>query len=229
MYLHCIITLTCLLSQISSFIPRSVFIRYPNPPGKLEGTELVFNSPLFTLTMALKSAAVAFKSTHFSSINVKDRCPDSFYPNLSRPEEFKVRMDRDIVRSRWGRRGRTEEKSKTKAPSCVFSLLAPPNSHLCIHLPQDAPPPTVVVQMPNFLTPAECARIIEAGERVSATGVECEEYLNARVNSEVSSSGSSQEAKQLINECHIEMSEDAGGGFRVRLDEDMIKEILEER
>ena len=96
-------------------------------------------------------------------------------------------------------------------------------------VPMDSPPPSVVVQMPEFLSESECSRIIEAGERIAATGAECEEYLNARVNSEVSTSGTSQEAQLLIEECKVDMAEDAGGGFRVRLEEALIKEILEER
>ncbi|GMI21500.1 hypothetical protein TrCOL_g9937 [Triparma columacea] len=83
--------------------------------------------------------------------------------------------------------------------------------------------------MPDFLNAEECRRIIEAGERIAATGAECEEYLNARVNSEVSTLGTSEEAKLLIEECKVDMAEDAGGGFRVRLEEALVKEILEER
>eukprot|EP00520_Triparma_pacifica_P004505 CAMPEP_0118638350 /NCGR_PEP_ID=MMETSP0785-20121206/3633_1 /TAXON_ID=91992 /ORGANISM="Bolidomonas pacifica, Strain CCMP 1866" /LENGTH=261 /DNA_ID=CAMNT_0006529585 /DNA_START=264 /DNA_END=1049 /DNA_ORIENTATION=- len=113
---------------------------------------------------------------------------------------------------------------KARFPDAFYPRLLRPD-----HVDSSAPPPSVVVQMPSFLSKEECLRIIEAGESVAATGQECEEYLNARVNNEVSSSGTSEEAKQLIDECKIEMSDDAGGGFRVRLGEDLIKDMLEER
>ena len=113
---------------------------------------------------------------------------------------------------------------KERFPSAFFPKLSrPPN------VPSNSPPPSVVVQMPDFLNAEECRRIIEAGERIAATGAECEEYLNARVNSEVSTLGTSEEAKLLIEECKVDMAEDAGGGFRVRLEEALVKEILEER
>ena len=92
-----------------------------------------------------------------------------------------------------------------------------------------APPPSLVLQIPDFLTPAECEQLIASGEEVAARGEECSEYLNARVNNEVQEDGASSEAKALIEECDASMSDEAGGGFRVRLPEEEIREILEEK
>mmetsp|Transcript_23989 Transcript_23989/g.45146 ORF Transcript_23989/g.45146 Transcript_23989/m.45146 type:complete len:301 (-) Transcript_23989:44-946(-) len=101
-------------------------------------------------------------------------------------------------------------------------------------VPKSSPPPSEVVQIPNFLTPEECGRLIGLGEAVALTGQECEEYLNARVNEEISEKGVSLEASELISEhmddsCAIDINESAGGGYRVRLGEDDIRDALEEK
>ena len=104
-------------------------------------------------------------------------------------------------------------------------------------VPSDSPPPSDVVQIPEFLSLDECKALIDLGEEAARTGAECEEYLNARVNEEVSSTGASSEASDLIDS-HLSSSDlptagtiddTAGGGYRVRLKEDDVKRHLEER
>ena len=99
-------------------------------------------------------------------------------------------------------------------------------------VPADSPPPSDVLQIPNFLSEAECLALIRLGEEASrAEGSECEEYLNARVNVEVSETGRSKEAEGLIDD-HLSgaalggegaIDETAGGGYRVRLREDDVR------
>ena len=115
----------------------------------------------------------------------------------------------------------------------LYPLAFSPPTPRPANVPKDSPPPTQVLQIPNFLTPSECSEIIKLGNAVALTGAECDEYLNARVNTEVSTTGSSLEAKSLIDE-HLEgdggnIDESAGGGYRVRLDESDVKAFLESK
>ena len=102
-------------------------------------------------------------------------------------------------------------------------------------VPNDAPPPSTVVCVPGFLTPQECSALIQMGETLAAEeGNECEEYLNARVNGEVKTKGSSDEALNLISalddQSSISLIDSSNkGGFRVRASEEFINNLLCER
>ena len=105
--------------------------------------------------------------------------------------------------------------------------------------PADAPPPSTVLMIPDFLSADECERLIAAGQEVADRGEECGEYLNARVNSEVGASGASSEADELLasftsemvdsDGCKLSMTAESGGGFRVRAPQELVRELLEER
>jgi len=114
---------------------------------------------------------------------------------------------------------------------------------------QPATPP--IRQLPNFLTPAECAQIRHWAEQAMASGAdECDDYLNYRVNQEIENEGGeSSEGRALIEECAASLTASSGGtdttaadtattiglsaknkgGFRIRLDNQFVETMLKER
>ena len=114
---------------------------------------------------------------------------------------------------------------------------------------QPAPP---ILQLPNFLTAAECAQIRHWAEQAMQDGAdECDDYLNYRVNQEIENEGGeSSEGRALIEECAasltasgssdsrtetaaaattIGLSAKNKGGFRIRLDNQFVETMLKER
>lgn len=94
----------------------------------------------------------------------------------------------------------------------------------------DSPP---ILELPNFLSVEECAQIKKwAVTAIDSGADECDDYLNFRVNQEVREDGSSQEGKALIDECDVNsssLSASSCGGFRVRLDKQVVDDMIKER
>lgn len=91
-------------------------------------------------------------------------------------------------------------------------------------------PPMVV--LPNFLSGAECDRVIALAREQRCAGNEATNYLNFRVNEEVKVNGVSEEAASLIeDECDTEgaLAATDTGGFRVRLRTSDVEALLFER
>lgn len=117
----------------------------------------------------------------------------------------------------------------SRFPQAFLPELRRPNS-----VSLQTPPPSTVICVPNFIREDECQFLIKMGEKIAATGNECEEYLNARVNTEIADVGVSNEASDLIgsmdDECAVSLIDSsAGGGFRVRANEKNIENLLSER
>lgn len=96
------------------------------------------------------------------------------------------------------------------------------------------PGPNPILEIPNFLSPDECEQIQNwaLNQILCGTAEECDDYLNYRVNKEVSTDGASEEGKALIEDqqlCEDALKEDDGGGFRLRLDPVFVEEMLGER
>ena len=68
-----------------------------------------------------------------------------------------------------------------------------PDARMVLRDPQ---PPMVAI--PNFLSPSECDEIIELAKEQQRQGREATDYLNYRVNKEVSEEGVSSEAANLL-------------------------------
>jgi len=90
-----------------------------------------------------------------------------------------------------------------------------------------------ILELPNFLTAQECAQIRNWASHAIENGAdECDDYLNYRVNKEVEEGGESQEGKALIEESALsetELSATNKGGFRIRLDDEIVEGMLKER
>eukprot|EP00594_Rhizosolenia_setigera_P018684 CAMPEP_0178960498 /NCGR_PEP_ID=MMETSP0789-20121207/13001_1 /TAXON_ID=3005 /ORGANISM="Rhizosolenia setigera, Strain CCMP 1694" /LENGTH=340 /DNA_ID=CAMNT_0020643861 /DNA_START=44 /DNA_END=1066 /DNA_ORIENTATION=+ len=91
-----------------------------------------------------------------------------------------------------------------------------------------------ILELPDFLSLEECQIIKSwALEAIDNGAEECDEYLNARVNSEVEETGSSQEGQDLLGEFDLDekglLSASDRGGFRIRLDENFVKGMLRDR
>jgi hypothetical protein len=119
-----------------------------------------------------------------------------------------------------------------------------PDARMVLRDPQ---PPMVAI--PNFLSPSECDEIIELAKEQQRQGREATDYLNYRVNKEVSEEGVSSEAANLLVAEDIDAKVKDGsaggdsdssssnkgleatdtGGFRVRLVERDVERLLGER
>jgi hypothetical protein len=102
----------------------------------------------------------------------------------------------------------------------------------------DVPP---ILELPQFLSQAECRFIREWAQQAIEDGApECDEYLNYRVNQEINQDGSTAEGKALIEE-HLgqrdggssspppALTAENRGGFRIRLDDQLVERILKDR
>mmetsp|Transcript_47378 Transcript_47378/g.95463 ORF Transcript_47378/g.95463 Transcript_47378/m.95463 type:complete len:361 (+) Transcript_47378:150-1232(+) len=98
-------------------------------------------------------------------------------------------------------------------------------------------PDPPMVALPNFLTNAECDEIIALAKEQQSQGREATDYLNHRVNKEISEQGRSDEAASLLVAEGIDEKVTANkgleatdtGGFRVRLIEADVERMLGER
>lgn len=127
----------------------------------------------------------------------------------------------DHIERAWGTR-----PDVSNFPGANFPLQA--DNHY-----NDDPNAPVILELPKFLSLGECAFVRNwATEAIEAGADECDEYLNARVNNEVDSNGASQEGKALIDEFDLDestLSAAHKGGFRIRLDQDLIQTLLRDR
>ena len=80
---------------------------------------------------------------------------------------------------------------------------------------RDPQPPMVAI--PNFLSPSECDEIIELAKEQQRQGREATDYLNYRVNKEVSEEGVSSEAANLLVAEDIDAKVKDGSAGRQRL------------
>lgn len=107
-----------------------------------------------------------------------------------------------------------------------------PQAHFPLGSPYDKETPPIM-ELPNFLSAEECRTIREWAKHAIENGAdECDEYLNYRVNKEIEEGGSSTEGKALIEESQVEeciLSDSNKGGFRIRLDDRLVENMLKDR
>ena len=94
----------------------------------------------------------------------------------------------------------------------------------------DKPP---ILQLPQFMSADECRQIREWAINAMNDGVEeCDDYLNYRVNKEVEQGGVSEEGQALIDDCNVDessLSSSHRGGFRLRLDNQFVEQMIGKR
>ena len=88
-----------------------------------------------------------------------------------------------------------------------------------------------ILELPHFLSSDECRYLREWARQAMENGAkECDDYLNYRVNKEVDQGGESAEGKSLIDEFAVtSLSASDRGGFRIRIDPDIVCTLLQER
>jgi hypothetical protein len=189
-------------------------------------TMVVVVVAVFQLWLLLQTGTDAFRQTSCSTNDY--RAPSAGI--LLDTDHSKAILPPHIL-SVWG-----IEPDLSKCPGANF----PHGSNSCKYGGMGkTTPPAPILELPNFITVAECCQIQEWAKHAIDSGAEeCDDYLNYRVNQEVKADGHSREGKILIDEFGLEggggneecaLSSRHNGGFRVRLDDAFVEGMLRNR